>query len=205
MPFIGNQPTAVPLTGADLTDGIITSAKIADGTIVNADINASAGIVSTKLSGVGFTSGTPVATTSGTSIDFTSIPSSVTEITVLFKAVSTNGSSALSIQIGDGSIVTTGYTNIGGGMSATSLTNTQFTNSFVLADSTSATWILTGYYTLKRYANNWFIFGGGIRDTTYPCYSFGGKTLSGTLDRIRITTTGGTDTFDAGEVNITYL
>jgi hypothetical protein len=28
MPFIGNKPTAVPLTGADLTDGIITSAKI---------------------------------------------------------------------------------------------------------------------------------------------------------------------------------
>ena len=52
MPFIGNQPSAVPLTSADITDGIITSAKIADGTIVNADINASAAIVSTKLSGV---------------------------------------------------------------------------------------------------------------------------------------------------------
>ena len=28
MPFIGNQPTAVPLSGADLTDGIITPAKL---------------------------------------------------------------------------------------------------------------------------------------------------------------------------------
>ena len=52
MPFIGNQPTAVPLTSADITDGIITSAKIADGTIVNADINASAGIVASKLTGI---------------------------------------------------------------------------------------------------------------------------------------------------------
>ena len=52
MPFIGNQPAKVPLTSADITDGIITSAKIADGTIVNADINASAAIVGTKLSGV---------------------------------------------------------------------------------------------------------------------------------------------------------
>ena len=52
MPFIGNQPSAVPLTSADITDGIITSAKIADGTIVNADINASAAIASTKLSGI---------------------------------------------------------------------------------------------------------------------------------------------------------
>ena len=52
MPFIGNKPSAVPLTSADITDGIITSAKIADGTIVNADINASAAIVATKLTGI---------------------------------------------------------------------------------------------------------------------------------------------------------
>jgi hypothetical protein len=32
--YIGNSPTPVPLTSADLADSIITSAKIADGTIV---------------------------------------------------------------------------------------------------------------------------------------------------------------------------
>jgi hypothetical protein len=53
MPFIGNKPAQVPLTSADIADSIITSAKIVDGTIVNADINASAAIVSTKLSGTG--------------------------------------------------------------------------------------------------------------------------------------------------------
>jgi len=52
MAYLGNAPTSVPLSSADLNDGIITSAKIADGTIVNADINASAAIASTKLSGV---------------------------------------------------------------------------------------------------------------------------------------------------------
>ena len=52
MPFIGNKPSAVPLTSADIADGIITSAKIVDGTIVNADINASAAIDSTKLTGL---------------------------------------------------------------------------------------------------------------------------------------------------------
>jgi hypothetical protein len=51
MGYVGVKPSAVPLTSADITDGIITSAKIADGTIVNADINASAAIASTKLSG----------------------------------------------------------------------------------------------------------------------------------------------------------
>jgi hypothetical protein len=50
--YLGNSPTSVPLSSADILDGAITSAKIADGTIVNADINASAAIVSTKLSGV---------------------------------------------------------------------------------------------------------------------------------------------------------
>ena len=53
MPYTGNKPSAVPLTSADIADSIITSAKIVDGTIVNADINASAAIVSTKLSGTG--------------------------------------------------------------------------------------------------------------------------------------------------------
>jgi hypothetical protein len=53
MPFIGNKPSAIPLTSADIADSIITSAKIVDGTIVNADINASAAIVTSKLSGAG--------------------------------------------------------------------------------------------------------------------------------------------------------
>jgi len=53
MPFIGNKPSAVPLTSADIADSIITSAKIVDGTIVNADINASAGVVFTKLASTG--------------------------------------------------------------------------------------------------------------------------------------------------------
>jgi hypothetical protein len=51
MPFIGNKPSAVPLTAADIADGIITSAKIVDGTIVNADINATSAITLNKLSG----------------------------------------------------------------------------------------------------------------------------------------------------------
>ena len=41
MPFIGNKPSAVPLTSADIADGII----------VNADISSTAGITLNKLSG----------------------------------------------------------------------------------------------------------------------------------------------------------
>jgi len=86
--YLGNAPSAVPLTSADITDGIITSAKIADGTIVNADINASAGIDSTKLSGsfgkvlqvvsATKTDNTTFATSTGTLSDVSGLSVSIT-------------------------------------------------------------------------------------------------------------------------------
>ena len=53
--YIGSKPADKVLTASDITDGIISSAKIADGTIVNDDVNASAAIVASKLSGTGIT------------------------------------------------------------------------------------------------------------------------------------------------------
>ena len=40
MPYLGNTPTSVPLSSADLLDGIITTAKIANGAVIGADINS---------------------------------------------------------------------------------------------------------------------------------------------------------------------
>ena len=61
MAFIGNQPTAVPLTSSQLVDGIITtdklaadavtSAKILDSTIVNADIASTTINLTQKVTG----------------------------------------------------------------------------------------------------------------------------------------------------------
>jgi hypothetical protein len=51
MPFIGNKPSAVPLTSADIADNIITSAKIVDATIANADIANSTINLTTKVTG----------------------------------------------------------------------------------------------------------------------------------------------------------
>ena len=51
MPFIGNKPSAVPLTSADIADSIITSAKIVDATIANADIANSTINLTTKVTG----------------------------------------------------------------------------------------------------------------------------------------------------------
>ena len=56
-------------------------------------------------------SGTAVASTSGTSIDFTGIPSWVKRITVMLNGVSTSGTSIVQVQIGSGSPTTSGYTD----------------------------------------------------------------------------------------------
>jgi len=79
MPFIGNKPSAVPLTSADIADSIITSAKIVDGTIVNADISATAAIAGSKLSGAGF-SGATINTVSAVDITLTSASTQVQNI-----------------------------------------------------------------------------------------------------------------------------
>jgi hypothetical protein len=86
MGYIGTKPSAVPLTSADITDGIITSAKIADGTIVNADINASAAIVASKLSGVGITEADMWRITTNTTI-----ATAGTELTSNWERVDTDG------------------------------------------------------------------------------------------------------------------
>jgi len=92
MGYIGTKPSAVPLTSADITDGIITSAKIADGTIVNADINASAAIDSTKLSGsFGITEADQWRVTTG----FTLSGGSEIDITTNLERVDTAGQGIL--------------------------------------------------------------------------------------------------------------
>ena len=72
-------------------------------------INGSAG-VTTNVGAVynGLQTGTAVASTSGTSNDFTSIPSWVKRITVMFNGVSTNGTSPVQLQIGAGSVTAQG-------------------------------------------------------------------------------------------------
>jgi hypothetical protein len=152
-------------------------------------------------------SGTAVASTSGTSIDFTSIPSWVKRITVMLNGVSTNGSSNWLFQLGDsGGIESTGYISVGANFgSATASTN--YTAGFGLF-ITSATHVMQGFVTICNLtgnewtANGSFAGSGGGSSFTYT--TSGGKTLSATLDRIRITTVNGTDAFDAGSINILY-
>ena len=147
---------------------------------------------------------TSVATTSGTSIDFTSIPAWVKRITVMFSGVSTNGTSQYLVQIGDaGGIENTGYigqANNVGGMFAMSA-------GFIVQSNVVAANTHHGIFTLSRLDSTTWA-GSGIlanQAATYnSTFSAGSKILSATLDRIRLTTANGTDTFDAGSINILY-
>jgi hypothetical protein len=147
---------------------------------------------------------TAVATTSGTAIDFTSIPSWVKKITVIFNGVSTNGTSVKLIQIGSGSITTSGYTayslslNSAGGLGMTNSTAgfPYFSNAAADVNFGLMTLILIN-------SNTWVSNHSMIQSATQTLNGAGASSaLSGTLDRLRITTVNGTDTFDAGSVNI---
>jgi hypothetical protein len=149
---------------------------------------------------------TAVATTSGTSIDFTGIPSWVKKITVMLYGVSTNGISPVQIQLGDsGGVETTGYTSSVAVITGVNACNTsQFANGFVPLGATAGA-SRSGLLTIANLAANVWIASGTFDEPGEGVGSSQGfKDLSGTLDRVRITTINGTDTFDAGTVNIIY-
>jgi hypothetical protein len=146
------------------------------------------------------TQGTAVASTSGTSIDFTSLPAWVKRITVMFNGVSTNGTSNVQIQLGSGSFTTSGYT---GAVNNGAGTNTNNSGGFQVTASIAASDLIYGSaYIVNINSNNWVCNGTSVNGSV-RLFS-GSIALSGTLDRVRITTVNGTDTFDAGSINILY-
>lgn len=156
--------------------------------------------------GSGITLGTATASTSGTSIDFTSIPAGTKRITINFSGVSTNGTSVPIVQMGDsGGPENTGYT----GTIETSANRYSFSDGFKLVGIGSATWAMDGRVVLELLdaaTNTWTatIAISGDNAATAAYTGAGAKSTSATLDRVRITTQGGADTFDAGKINIQY-
>ena len=184
------------IDASKLTAGTLPIARIADGAVTPAKLSQP------------LTLATSVATTSGTAIDFTGIPSWAKRITVMLDVVSTNGTAIKQLRIGDSNgVATTGYVaGVGGGTAAgqyssdTGGFNLNYTGNNTAGDSISGAVVLT-----TAGSNKWMLHGAVFS----PVYGIGGhcagvKTLSGTLDRIRLTTFNGTDTFDAGSVNIIY-
>lgn len=149
------------------------------------------------------TQGTAVASTSGTSIDYTGLPAWVKRITVMFNGVSTNSTSNFLIQLGAGSVVNTGYITRTLYFQGAALSGTNGTTGFVIANYAAAN-SATGSIVFTLLTANTWIGNGYFADSGANATSVGGSiALSGTLDRVRITSAT-PDTFDAGTVNILY-
>jgi hypothetical protein len=156
----------------------------------------------------GITLGTPVATTSGTSVEFLNIPTNAKKITVLFSQVSTNGNSAVIVQIGSasGGYLTSTYqssyqqasvtyaTTVGfmvAGVSTPDIRSGSMVLSYFGSVSSIPIWVET--MNVETNGSGCGFGAGGVSYT--PGYA---------IDRIKITTVNGTDTFDGGYVNIQY-
>ena len=203
--------TTTPLAVTSGGTGVTTSTGT--GAVVLGTSPSISGAVMTTMASSVITSGTAVASTSGTSIDFTGIPSWVKRITVMFNGVSTSGTSITIIQLGSGSPVTSGYVGQASftataGYDSLIYGGTGFPKSAsanVAANTSSGVFIfvLLGSNIWQgngTFANN-IGAAAGLLNTSN---SIGTVTLSGVLDRVRITNVNGTDTFDAGSVNILY-
>jgi hypothetical protein len=146
------------------------------------------------------TLGTAVASTSGTAIDFTNIPSWVKRITVMFSGVSTGGTSNLLVQIGSGSVTTSGYISSSTGASA-SVATVSSTSGFVVRFPV-ASYTASGIMTISLITANTYVQSHTLKlATTDTVFGGGDIALGGALDRVRITSVT-PDTFDAGTINL---
>lgn len=183
------------------TDRVLTLPD-ATGTVLS---TASTNVVAPAMLTQPLTLGTAVATTSGTSVDITGIPSWAKRVTIILNGVSTNSSNTFLIQIGSGSIVTTGYKTVRGYVFGTSPSAVAATDAIAFWAVVSAASAHFGHIVLTTVGSNIWVssFAIGQGTDALAAYGGGGVTLSGALDRVRLTTSGG-DTFDAGSVNILY-
>jgi len=166
--------------------------------------NGSGALSWQTVSASNLTRATAVASTSGTEIAFESLPSGIRRITVMVADLSTNGSSEMIVQLGDsGGYETSGYS------SKTLDTGTTLESSsdgFKLSTDMGATHVYHGAFYIDNIdGNTWVCTGQMSRSDGGNFYrTAGSKALSAECDRIRLTTQGGSDTFDAGTVNIMY-
>ena len=199
--------TAYKVT-ADTTGALVLQTGATPTTAVTIDASQNATFAGTVADSVGtlrpLVSGTAVASTSGTSIDFTSIPSWVKRITVMFNGVSTNGTSVIQVQIGSGSVTTTGHVSQ---TSTIANISTTATTGFTQNYNPLAANINGGLFVITLVSGFTYLGCGTmntIASTNNAYINAGNVTLGGVLDRVRITTVNGTDTFDAGSINILY-
>jgi hypothetical protein len=199
---ISGSGTIDGLSAGGLPDSCITTAEIAAGAVTQAKRSEQLTVETAKAYNWN-------GLTTNTLIEYTSIPSWVKRITLLLDGVSTSSTGVLTVRIGTASgIENTGYTSVVSNV-ATSTVGTQsgVVSGFELVTTGLATYTYAGQYVLTNITGNtWVLTGslhvGGV--TTSQQFISGRKAVASILTRIQLTTTGGTDFFDGGSINIVY-
>ena len=203
------------VTTAKIAADAITGAKIADDAVdvehLNAGTATSGQVLTATSSGFdwldassGWTLGTAQSPTSGTQVNFTSIPAGIRVIHVMFAGLSSSSTTSFRMQIGDSGGIESNNHRSGVFDSAAqynsngaywflnegtvrSTSNSGLHGTVILSNLTGNTWTITGT-TMSVGAASWAASGS--------------KTLSGVLDRIRVSISAGT--FNSGTINIMY-
>ena len=193
-------------------NGTSAIASVAPSTSGNVLTSTGSAWASTAIPASGITLGTAVASTSGSSIDFTGIPSGTKRITFNCSALSTAGGGGASIpviQLGDsGGFETSGYVGMATRDGSTGNTaSSNYTNGFRLMGDGSGVTVFSGRLTMELLDASTNTWTGTVltgRTDVYGNWGAGAKSLSGELTQIRLTHVDGTTAFDAGKVNIQY-
>jgi hypothetical protein len=200
-----NAFAALKQNATDAVTGVVelaTSAEVRTGT------DTSRAITPAGLRAEALARDTAKASTSGTTVEFTGIPSWAKRITVMLSGVSTNGSSSPQIQVGTSSgFVTSGYAVVGSSISGAGAGSVDASSGFVFSNNNIAsTSVLGGVFTLCQISGNTWVGNGSFGDSgrQFMHLSSGSIAAAAAVDRIRVTTVNGTDAFDAGTVNIMY-
>lgn len=203
--------TPLPLKGT--TSGTVSLAVPAVAGTNTITFPSGTGTVAVQGLSSNITNGTVVNATSGTSITFTGIPSWAKRVTVMFNGVSTSGSSEVQIQLGYASgFVTSGYTGSSAFISVANSGARNYTTGgsagFFFFNSIINTYNRDGFTTINLFdssTNRWIAEGSlGSNNDTCLSTTVGTVALPGTLTQVRVTTINGTDTFDAGSINIMW-
>ena len=179
------------ITGTGVTAGtVITALGTGTGGTGTYTVDTSQTVASTTITIVG--------------VQFNSIPSWVKRITVLFYGYSTSGTSQKLVQVGAGTVSSSGYLGAGANVDAApAATNS---TAGLLIDSTGAAELLHGAVTIYNFGSNIWILTNlsAVSGNNQAQVSGASIALGGTLDRVKVTTVNGTDTPDAGSINILY-
>ena len=207
--------TAIPRTLIDAAGDLIigtaadTASRLAIGTarqVLQVNTGATAPAWATPI-----TLATEQAA-SGASVTFSSIPAGVRRITIMFRLVYNGSSTAdILIQIGDsGGVETSGYSTVCGSIYGSTPLSTSNSSGWVLSPK-AATDYINGALTLSlEDASDFTWVGHGVLSSIPDVGSVvswsvsGSKALTAELDRVVITTVGGSDSFDSGSINISY-